>query len=154
MSMSVFKKVMNKPQSIFKKASGAVESAFKKGSNIAQNISRGLGTASNVLREGQGMLKSGARVIEKVSQNPLVRAGVSQLPFGGQALVGVESLAQGLRAGGKLLGQGGHLAGKLSNVSDVSSYKKGEKGSRVDTMLENMADAKRRMENKGQPLFA
>jgi len=150
----MFKKAFTKPQSIFKKASGGVESAFRKGTNIAQNISRGLGSASDVLKQGQEALKSGSRIIEKVATNPLVQASVSQLPFGGQALVGVESLAQGLRAGGKLLGQGGHLAGKLSNVSDVSSYKKGEKGSRVDTMLENMADAKRRMENKGQPLFA
>ena len=155
---SFFKKAVNKPVNFFKKSSGAVESMFKKGSNvasdIAQGVSTGLGKASDVLKEGQGALKSSARVIEKVSTNPLVRAGISSLPYGSQALMTAGAVAQGLRQGGKLLGQGSRLAGQGSYVTDVSSYKKSSPNNRVDTFLENVADAKRRLENKSNPVFA
>lgn len=145
---NVFNKGASKAQNIFKKASGGAENIFKKGTEIVQDvkqfakeqapeiasaISKQAGQASEILAKG-------AKIANKIGNSPVV----GMLPFGSQVGALAKTVGTGLSAGSKLSGQ-------VSNVADLSTYKKGG----VSKTIENLADAKRRIDmmKGGEPEF-
>jgi hypothetical protein len=129
--MSFFKKMGHEISGAFKKAPKVLGGIFKKGGAIAQGVSKGLGTVSQVLGKV-------GDVGGKILNNPIVGSiGMAVAP---ELYLGAQGLVKGAQMGSK-------LAGSASNLTDVSSYKKGH--------LENIQDAMRRAQevNKGAQAF-
>lgn len=125
---NLFKKIQPQAENIFKKGVQVVGDVKKFAKNefpeIAEKISEQSEKASNILARG-------AKVANKIASNPMIQT----LPFGSQ----VAGLAKMTATG---LGSGSKLAGQISDVSDLKTYKKGG----VSKTIENLADAKRRIE--------
>lgn len=119
---NIFKKASDVGEDVFKKASGVAKMVKEQGPGIAEQISKGAGQAQNVL--GQVSKISG-----KIAANPITQT----LPFGSVIASGAGALSQASRLGAK-------GAGQISEISDVSKYRKGG----INKQLENARDIQER----------
>lgn len=141
---NVFSKGASKAENIFKKGVGVSENIFKKGTQVAQDVKQFAkeqapeiaSAISKQSGEASQILAKGAKIANKIGSSPALQT----LPFGSQVAGLAKTVGGGLSAGSKLSGQ-------ISNVSDLSTYKKNKDGSvGVGRTIENLADAKRRID--------
>jgi hypothetical protein len=119
---NVFKKASDVGEDVFKKTSGVVNKIKEQGPAIAKQISESAGQAENVLGKV-------SKISGKIASSPITQA----LPFGSTIASGAGMISQASRLGAK-------GAGQLSDVSDLSKYKKGG----VRKQLENISDIQKR----------
>lgn len=128
----IFNKGVSQGKNIFKKASGIGENIFRKGVQFAKEQAPKIASdISEQSAKASEMLAKGAKIANKIGSS----SAIQTLPFGSQVAGLAKTVGAGLSAGSKLSGQ-------ISNVSDLSTYKKGG----VSKTIENLADAKRRID--------
>lgn len=119
---NIFKKAGDVGEDVFKKASNVVESVKSQAPAIAEQISKGAGQAENILGKV-------SKISGKIASSPITQS----LPFGSTISTGAGMLSQASKLGAK-------GAGQISEVSDLSKYKKGG----VRKQLENIRDVQER----------
>lgn len=119
---NIFRKASDIGEDVFKKASGVAEKVREQAPAIAEQISKGAGRAENVL--GQVSKVSG-----KIASSPVTQS----LPFGSAIASGAGAISGASRLGAK-------GAGQISELADMSKYRKGG----VNKQLENIGDIQRR----------
>jgi hypothetical protein len=126
--MSIFRKASNAFKGagdIFKKISNPVQSIFRKGGIVERGLdgaSGGLGKASSVLNQINA--QAGKVLDSDIATNIANLAG----PSGMNAL-------NGIRAGNRIVGVGGNLAGQGSQLTNRRNYS-GSSGDVVNNILE------------------
>jgi hypothetical protein len=111
---------MKNLHNIFKKVSHGAGNVFKKASDVGEDVFKK--TSENVLGKV-------SKISGKIASSPITQA----LPFGSTIASGAGMISQASRLGAK-------GAGQLSDVSDLSKYKKGG----VRKQLENISDIQKR----------
>lgn len=131
---NIFKKVSGGAKDVFKKAGDIGEDVFKKGANVVSAIKeQGPGIAKQI-SEGAGQAQNILNKVSKISGKIAASPITSSIPLVGGA---VASGAGALSMASKLGAKG---AGQISQVSDLSNYKKGG----VRKQLENLGDVQKR----------